>query len=83
MVAHLAFAVLGLERLGAYASTENRRSQVALERLGYEREGVLRAWHRHGDRVHDVVLYSLLQRDYAPEIAADVRGAPPDAFVLP
>ncbi|MCW3067268.1 MAG: GCN5-related N-acetyltransferase [Solirubrobacterales bacterium] len=83
LVAHLAFAVLGLERLGAYASTENRRSQVALERLGYEREGVLRAWHRHGDRVHDVVLYSLLQRDYAPEIAADVRGAPPEAFVLP
>jgi ribosomal-protein-alanine N-acetyltransferase len=83
LVAHLAFAVLGLQRLGAYASTENRRSQVALERLGYEREGVLRAWHRHGDRVHDVVLYSLLQRDYAPEIPADVRGAPPEAFVLP
>jgi ribosomal-protein-alanine N-acetyltransferase len=34
LIAHLAFDVLGLERLGAYASTENRRSQVALERLG-------------------------------------------------
>jgi ribosomal-protein-alanine N-acetyltransferase len=83
MVAHLAFAVLGLERLGAYTNTENRRSQVALEQLGYTREGVLRAWHRHGDAVHDVVLYSLLRGDYASEIDVEVRGAPPAPFVLP
>jgi ribosomal-protein-alanine N-acetyltransferase len=82
MVAHLAFEVLGLERLGAYTNVENRRSQVALERLGYTREGVLRAWHRHGDRVHDVVLYSLLRAERAPETDVAVRGAPPAPFVL-
>jgi N-acetyltransferase len=82
LIAHLAFEVLGLQRLGAYASTENRRSQVALERLGYVREGVLRSFHRHGDAVHDVVLYSLLREEHAPAAGIAVTGAPPAPFLL-
>jgi ribosomal-protein-alanine N-acetyltransferase len=82
LIAHLAFEVLGLERLGAYASTENRRSQVALERLGYVREGVLRSFHRHGDAVHDVVLYSLLHDEHSPAADIAVKGAPPAPFLL-
>jgi ribosomal-protein-alanine N-acetyltransferase len=82
LIAHLAFEVLGLERLGAYASTENRRSQVALERLGYVREGVLRSFHRHGDAVHDVVLYSLLRYEHSPAAGIAVKGAPPAPFLL-
>jgi [ribosomal protein S5]-alanine N-acetyltransferase len=82
LVAHLAFEVLGIERLGAYSSPDNRRSQVALERLGYVREGRLRAFHRHGDRVHDVLVYSLLKVDFQPSLVAAVEGAPPPAFVL-
>src|SRR3954467_15931284 len=54
LVAHLAFHVLGFERLGAYTNVVHGRSQAALEALGFQREGVLRAWHRHGDEVHDV-----------------------------
>jgi RimJ/RimL family protein N-acetyltransferase len=82
LVAHLAFEMLGIERLGAYSSPDNRRSQVALERLGYVREGRLRAFHRHGDRVHDVLVFSLLKAEYQPPFAVAATGAPPAPFVL-
>ena len=59
LVAALGFETLGMERLTAWANTRNGRSQVALERVGFRREGVLRAWHRHGDDVHDVVVFGL------------------------
>ena len=39
LIAHLAFNVLGIERLAAYADLENPRSQAALTRLGFKREG--------------------------------------------
>ena len=84
LIAHLAFRVLGMERLGAYADLENPRSQAALTRLGFEREGVLRRWHRHGPRVHDVVVYSWLkeqwERSPLAEIPVEVRGEPPPRF---
>ena len=64
MIARLAFRALGLERLGAYADLENPRSQAALTRLGFQREGVLRHWHRHGDTVHDVITYSWLKEEW-------------------
>jgi [ribosomal protein S5]-alanine N-acetyltransferase len=82
LIAHLAFEVLGLERLGAYSSPDNRRSQVALERLGYVREGLLRSFHRHGDRVHDVLVYSLLRDGFQPTFPVAVAGAPPGPFLL-
>ena len=41
MIAALAFEHLGLDRLTAWANTRNGRSQVALERVGFRREGVL------------------------------------------
>ena len=64
LLAALAFERLGFERLTAFASTRNERSQAALERLGFVREGTLRAWHRHGDDVHDSVVYGLLRADW-------------------
>ena len=86
LVAHLAFRLLGYERLGAYTNVEHARSQAALEALGFRREGVLRRWHRHGDVVHDVVMWSLLRDEYeaSPLARVPVEGAgePPDAFVL-
>jgi len=86
LVAHLAFALLGIERLGAYADLENGRSQAALEKLGFTREGVLRRWHRHGETVHDVALFSLLHAEWerSPLAAVPVvlRGEPPERFVV-
>jgi [ribosomal protein S5]-alanine N-acetyltransferase len=84
MIARLAFAALGLERVGAYASVENVRSQAALTRHGFSREGVLRRWHRHGDATHDVVLYSLLRADWLgsplAQVAVEIVGEPPESF---
>ncbi|MCW2950923.1 MAG: GCN5-related N-acetyltransferase [Conexibacter sp.] len=86
LVAHLAFEQLGLERIGAYADVVNGRSQAALAKLGFVREGVLRRWHRHGDAVHDVVLFSLLRDDWERSplaaVPAELRGEPPEAFVV-
>src|SRR4051812_17203966 len=86
LVAHLAFRVLGWERLGAYTNVQHARSRAALAALGFEREGVLRRWHRHGDEVHDVVMWSLLREEYEGSALAAVevtlRGAPPAEFVL-
>jgi [ribosomal protein S5]-alanine N-acetyltransferase len=84
LIFHLAFGPLGLERLGAYADLDNPRSQAALAKLGFEREGVLRRWHRHGDQVHDVIVYSLLKQEWERSALADaparIEGDPPPAF---
>lgn len=84
LVCALAFGPLGLERLTAYAGAGNARSQAALERLGFVREGLLRRFHRHGDVVHDVVIFSLLRDEWAAgplaEVAVEIRGEPPAAF---
>ena len=86
LMCHLAFALLGLERVGAYSNVEHERSQRALERIGFRREGVLRRYHRHRGRPLDVVVYGLLRADWeAGPLAAvpvAVAGVPPPAFVI-
>ena len=85
LMCHLAFDLLGLDRLGAYSNVEHARSQRALERLGFRREGVLRGYHRHGDSALDVVVFGLLRADWEASalraVPVDVSGAPPPAFV--
>jgi ribosomal-protein-alanine N-acetyltransferase len=85
LIAHLAFRTIGLDRLGAYADVNNGRSQAALVRVGFTKEGVLRRWHRHGDQVHDVVIYSWLKEEWErsplAEIPVRVQGEPPPAFM--
>ena len=86
MMATLAFEHLGLDRLTAWANTRNGRSQVALERVGFRREGVLRGWHRHGDARHDVVVFGMLREQWEAsplaEVPVQVTGAPPAAFLV-
>jgi ribosomal-protein-alanine N-acetyltransferase len=86
LAAHLGFRALGLERLGAYADVRNGRSQTALAKVGFTREGVLRAWHRHGGEPRDVAMYSLLREEWAAgplgRVEADIAGSPPGAFVM-
>jgi ribosomal-protein-alanine N-acetyltransferase len=85
LVARLAFDALRMERLGAWADVRNPRSQRALERLGFVREGTLRAFHRHGDERRDVVAYSLLREEWQQSqlaaVDATLIGTVPDAFV--
>ena len=86
LMCHLAFDVLGLQRLGAYSNVEHARSQRALERIGFRREGVLRSYHRHGERLLDVVVFGLLREEWAagslPALAVTVTGRAPPAFDL-
>jgi [ribosomal protein S5]-alanine N-acetyltransferase len=86
LISALAFEHLGLERLTAWANTRNGRSQVALERVGFRREGVLRGWHRHGEAVHDVVVFRLLRTEWEASplrsLEVHISGEVPAAFVL-
>jgi [ribosomal protein S5]-alanine N-acetyltransferase len=86
LIAALAFGRLGLDRLTAWANTRNGRSQIALESAGFRREGVLRDWHRHGDTLHDVVVFGMTRRAWenSPLAAVNVviDGAAPDAFTV-
>jgi [ribosomal protein S5]-alanine N-acetyltransferase len=86
LIAALAFGRLGLDRLTAWANTRNGRSQIALERVGFRREGVLRSWHRHGDMLHDVVVFGMTRPEWErgplAQIPVQIEGSPPDAFTV-
>lgn len=86
LIAALAFERLGMERLTAWSNTRNGRSQSALERLGFRREGVLTGWHRHGDVVHDVVVFGMLaaawERSPLRSVPVTIEGTPPPAFIV-
>src|SRR3954453_21880963 len=83
LILHLAFVVCGLERVGAYSNPENVRSTRALEKLGFRHEGVLRAWHRHGDTHHDGNVFGLLRGEWAgAPFDVAVEGDPPPAWVV-
>jgi N-acetyltransferase len=86
LITALAFRRLGMHRLTAWANTRNGRSQAALERVGFRREGVLAGWHRHGETYHDVVVFSLLASAWEATALAGVEvafaGALPEAFVV-
>ena len=86
MISALAFDGLGVERLTAWANTRNGRSQRALERIGFRREGVLNAWHRHGDDVHDVVIFGMVraawERSPLHDVPVAIEGTAPPAFIV-
>ena len=60
-VVEWARAERGIERLCLLAHPDNVASQRVAEKVGYRREGVLRAHLRHPDgRIRDSVMFSLL-----------------------
>ena len=84
LVAHLVFGVLGMHRLGAYSNTANVQSTKALLAIGFRHEGVLRDWHRHGDKYFDVNVFGMLRAEWeAGELSSvpvRVEGELPPAF---
>jgi ribosomal-protein-alanine N-acetyltransferase len=86
LIAALGYDRLGMDRLTAWANTRNGRSQVALERVGFRREGVLAAWHRHGDQLHDVVVFGLTRPAWEASalrrVPAEITGTAPPAFIV-
>jgi [ribosomal protein S5]-alanine N-acetyltransferase len=87
LVLSLGFRTLGLIRATALASPDNPRSLAALEKLGFQREGVLRSWHVHGGERRDVAILGLMREEFEAGPLADVpvavEGEPPPAFVIP
>jgi RimJ/RimL family protein N-acetyltransferase len=61
LLSRWALEELGLQRLELITDPDNVASQRVAEKVGYRREGVMRAHLRHPDgRIRDSVLYSLL-----------------------
>jgi ribosomal-protein-alanine N-acetyltransferase len=74
LILHLGFEGMGLERIAAPTDVRNGRSQRALEKLGFVREGVLRSYHRHGDEFKDVAMYALLRSEWTPRDGVVLTG---------
>jgi ribosomal-protein-alanine N-acetyltransferase len=82
LIAHLAFAICGMRRLGAFSDVLNEKSTGALERVGFTREGTLSRWHRHGGTEHDVHVFRLLPDDWSAPFEVEVEGAPPAVWIV-
>jgi ribosomal-protein-alanine N-acetyltransferase len=61
-----AFDELGLHRIEASHALDNPRSQKLLERLGFERVGVIRGFLLTGGRWRDTLLHSLVNHNWQP-----------------
>lgn len=66
MMLRFGFDHLGLERIEADIDPRNANSIRLVERMGFQREGVLRARWRVGGQVQDSALYGLLREDFRP-----------------
>jgi ribosomal-protein-alanine N-acetyltransferase len=67
------FHSTGLARVGATCDTDNIPSYKLLERIGFRREGTLRAALFHHARWHDVAIYGVMRAEWA----STVRNANP------
>jgi ribosomal-protein-alanine N-acetyltransferase len=52
-----------VHRLELYVEPWNQASWLTAERVGYQREGLLRSWQTVGEERRDMYMYSLLPRD--------------------
>lgn len=59
------FGQLGLFRLGAVTFPENGASIALLQKLGFEKEGMLRGYLYQDDCSHDAFIFSLLADEWA------------------
>lgn len=69
-----AFEGLGCIRVDIKTSTQNLRSQAAIQRLGATKEGVLRAYSlRQDGSISDIIMYSFIHTDW-PHLKARLEG---------
>jgi RimJ/RimL family protein N-acetyltransferase len=59
-----AFTVQGLERVSAEVFTFNQHSQHLMERLGFQREGLLRQYSIHNGVRQDTYIFGLLKPEF-------------------
>lgn len=86
LMCHIGFDLLGLERIESVANVDNVRSRRGLEKAGFVHEGVLRGWHRHGERQLDVAIVSMLRDEWQAmpdrHLPFAVDGDLPEPFAL-
>jgi ribosomal-protein-alanine N-acetyltransferase len=86
LVLSLGFKHLGLHRITALASPDNRRSLRALERIGFWTEGVLRDFHFHDGIPRDVAILRMLEDHFEKtelsRVPYEFEGELPAAFVV-
>ena len=87
MITALAFERLGCDRLTAWANTRNGRSQRALERIGFRREGVLSGVAPARRRASTTSSSSACsarrwERSALHDVPVTIEGTPPPAFVV-
>ena len=63
------FLELGLHRLEADTEPNNWRSNKLLERLGFQREGLLRERFYHPDGIQDSLVFGLLRNEWLAYLA--------------
>jgi len=91
LTAGFAFDQLGTQRLEARAMVENARGNGALKKIGAVPEGILRSSFRRDGRLHDQILWSILESDWRrradglwePAAGAGTGPAASSLFALP
>ncbi len=63
VISRWGFSLDGIARLELYVEPWNEGSWKAAERVGYQREGLLRSWQAVGEERRDMYMYSLLKAD--------------------
>ncbi len=75
LLLHYCFCLLNLERVEFRVFEHNQNCLGLLDRLGFQREGVLRARHRRGGRRFDEIVFGLLDHEYWSNSALEkLRG---------
>lgn len=64
MALEFMFYQCGLNRIQLYASPHNSPAIKTYTRLGFKQEGLLREYEFDGNNHHDMLLFSILKRDY-------------------
>jgi ribosomal-protein-serine acetyltransferase len=59
-----AFFLLGINRIEIRCGVKNKKSRAIPERLGFVREGKLRDGEQLNGHFHDLIVYSMLARDW-------------------
>lgn len=70
-----AFTVRGLERVSAEVYGFNQRSMRLMERVGFQKEGVLRQYEIHNGARQDLHLYGFLKPEFYQKYATIFRLA--------
>ena len=58
---HEGFGEFGYHRIEALVFCDNVKSKKILERLGFMKEGTMRSYLRHQDKLHDIDLYAIVK----------------------